>query len=73
VWTNILHFSGLGTDRLGSSSGGKEPGTLVSNRPNTSQQEALAGMKADSILGSTNRRAVNRPRGSDYCLLHSIQ
>ena len=63
VWTNPLHFHGLGTDRRGCSSDGKGPGPLVANRPNMSQQRPLAGMKADSILGYINRSVVSRPRG----------
>ena len=36
--------------------------TQVANRPNMSQQRALAGVKANSILGGINRSVVNRPR-----------
>ena len=58
VWTNPLHFCGLGTDRLGCSSDGKDPGPPMANRPNVSQERAHAGRKANSTLGCINRSVV---------------
>lgn len=56
VWTNPLHFYGLGIGRLRSSSGGKDPGTLVTSRLNISWQGALARMKATSMLACIQLR-----------------
>lgn len=58
VWTNLLDFCELGTDRLGCRSDGKDPGLPMANRPNVSQERAQAGRKANSTLGCINRSVV---------------
>lgn len=57
--TSLLHFYGLCTERLGSSSDGKDLDAPVANRLNMIQQGALAGMKAVSIVACINKMIVN--------------
>lgn len=57
--TSLLNFYGLCTERLGSSSDGKDLDAPVANRLNMIQQGALAGMKAVSVVACINKMIVN--------------
>ncbi|KAK4816778.1 hypothetical protein QYF61_022890 [Mycteria americana] len=60
----------LGSTRLGSSSVERDPGVLVDNQLNMSEQCAAVAKKANRMLGCTNKSITSRDKEA---LSHSTQ